>query len=296
MFGSINQVHIVLLWILFVALITIFIVYRIWAKEVLLGNEIDFISAFLNKKNAAIEKNDVKFSIHLYIGMLVCCPLALGLGGYFFSKKAIVGILFAAAGLLLPDGVLMFLKQRESKRFEEKYERSLEQLASNLRSEASIMRAVKEVSENRFIYEPIRVRYQKMYADLTMGIPVKDAFYRFAESTDSDDAKDVALAIEIQDELGGKEAEVILSIAKDIHDRIMLRKEVRSMFAGTAYMVWVMDFLPLFIVLMLTFTNDLYTGYYFKGMNIAIYCGIIGLCLLGSLINHRKLRKVLSAI
>ena len=152
MFGSINQVHIVLLWILFVALITIFIVYRIWAKEVLLGNEIDFISAFLNKKNAAIEKNDVKFSIHLYIGMLVCCPLALGLGGYFFSKKAIVGILFAAAGLLLPDGVLMFLKQRESKRFEEKYERSLEQLASNLRSEASIMRAVKEVSENRNIY------------------------------------------------------------------------------------------------------------------------------------------------
>lgn len=295
MFSELDYMHIVALWVLFVLLIAVYIILKIWTKETILGNEKDFITAYIEKKRDKIEKNDVKMSLTVYLTLLVLCPIVIGVGGYLISKNAIFSILFALSSVMIPDGILLFLKQRENKIFEEKYERSLEQLSSALKAGMSIMQAVKEVSENKFIYEPIRNRYKKIYSDMAMGISVKDAFNNFAESVDSDDAKDVALVIEIQNEVGGREAEAIMSIAKDIHDRLMLRKEIRSLFAGTSYMVWVMDILPLLIIVFLTFTNATYRNYYFNGIGVFVLIIIVLCCLMGSFMNHRKIAKVIAS-
>ena len=299
MFQSFDYVHIIALWVAFVVLITIILIYKIWTKETIMGGENDnVISSYLDKKRTSLEKQNTKITISKYMALLIACPLLIGVGSYLLMKNAVVSVLFAIAGFLVPDGVLLFLRQREARIFEEKYGRSLEQLASGLRAGMSLIQAVKEVSENRFIYEPVRNRYKKLYANLTMGISVKEAFQIFADSTNLEDAQDVALVIDIQSEFGGREAEakVIQSIAKDIHDRILLRKEVRSIFAGTAYMVWVMDFLPFLLIMFLCITNDTYRQYYFTGYRILIFAGIILACLIGSLINHRKLRKVVREI
>lgn len=294
MFGRLDYMHIVALWVVFVLLIAAYIILRIWTKQTILGNDKDFITVFIEKKSDKILKNDVKMSITAYFVLLIVCPIVIGAGVFFFTQNAVFSILCALSGIMIPDGLLLFLKQRENKVFEEKYERSLEQLSSSLKAGMSIMQAVKEVSENRFIYEPIRRRYEKMYADMTMGVSVTDAFRSFAESVDSEDAKDVALVVEIQDEVGGREAEAIMSIADDIHDRLMLRKEIRSMFAGTSYMVWLMDFLPLLIIIFLCFTNNSYRSYYLNGYGILVLIGIVLACLIGSFINHRKISKIIA--
>ena len=294
MLKELDYMHIVALWIIFVMLVAAYIILRIWTKQTILGNDKDFITAFVEKKKVNIEKNDVKMSLTVYFSLLIICPLLIGTGVFIFTQNAVFAIICALSGIMIPDGILLFLKQRENKVFEEKYERSLEQLSSALKAGLTIMQAVKEVSENRFIYEPIRKRYEKLYADMVMGVSVKDAFNNFADSVDSEDARDVALVVEIQNEVGGREAEAIMSIADDIHDRLMLRKEIRSMFAGTSYMVWLMDLLPILVIVFLCFTNNTYRNYYFNGMGIFILIGIILLCLLGSFFNHRKMAKVLA--
>ena len=64
-----------------------------------------------------------------------------------------------------------------------------------------------------------------------MGISTEEAFQRFADRTGSPDAQDVAAAISMQMRVGGSEAKIMESIATNIQDRIMLRKEIQSVFA-----------------------------------------------------------------
>ena len=129
-----------------------------------------------------------------------------------------------------------------------------------------------------------------------MGMSIKEAFRGFAESTNSEDAKDVALVIDVSEDVGGHEADAIMIIVKSIHDRLMLKKEVRSMFAATNFLIYLMDFLPLIIILWLSLTSPLYKEFYFSGTHI-IYALIIVLsCLTGSFLNHRKIRKILKEI
>lgn len=295
MFQSLDYIHIIALWVLFVVLVTVYIICRIWTKETLLEENENIIGGYIEKKKAAIAKGNVRMRLSSYFLLLLGCPIVIGFSSYLLLHNAVFSLLFSVAGFMVPEGILMFLRQREARIFEEKYGRSLEQLASALRAGLSIMQAVKEVSENRFVYEPVRNRYKQLYANLTMGISIKDAFQIFADSTDSQDAQDVALVIDIQNEIGGREAEVIQTIAKDIHDRILLRKEVRSIFAGTSYIVWVMDFLPFGLMAFLCFTNDTFRQYYFHGYGILLLAGIVAICLIGSLFNHRKIRKVVKS-
>ncbi len=288
-----DYMHIIALWVLFVVLVAVYFVAKVWTRKQRIGYESDFITDFINKKDQTIKKNDVDMTLTTYLLILVISPIITGVLVYIFTKKGFFAIGVALCSVTLPDAILFFMKNKENKLFEEKYERSLEQLSSALKAGMSVMQAVKEVSENKFIYEPIRRRYANLYADLTMGVSLKDAFKLFAESTESSDASDVALVIEIQEETGGHEAEAVMLIAKDIRDRLMLRKEIRAMFASTSFMVYTMDVLPFLIMVWLTATNKSYSQYYFSGIHIFYLVGLVGICLLGSILNHHKIRKLL---
>ncbi len=288
-----DYMHIIALWIIFVLLVAIYLIAKVWLKEQKVGHESDFITDFIEKKKNYIYKNNIKLSFFSYMVIMFISPIIVGILVFIISRKPIFSIIFAMSGLLIPDALLTFVKNKENKDFEDKYERSLEQLSSALKAGMSVMQAVKEVSENKFIYEPLRQRYANLYADLTMGVSLKNAFYRFAESTNLQDAYDIALIIDVQSETGGREGEAIALIARDIRDRLILRKEIKSMFASTTGLVYVMDILPLGVMIWLTATNKSYLDYYFSGIHIFYMAGLVLLCLTGSFLNHRKIRKIL---
>lgn len=289
-------VYIISIWVITVLLFAIYFIARVWTKQSRIADDSDFITTFIKKKQNLIYKNDVNMTITSYMTIMILSPIILGIISFIISRNFLITIVLMACGLLVPDAVLLFMKNKENKLFEEKYEKSLEQLSSALKAGLSIMQAVKEVSDNKFIYEPIRRRYQKLYADLSMGVTIKDAFTQFAKSTNSDDAVDVALVIEIQEETGGREAEAIMIIAKDIRERLTLRKELRAMFASTRIMIYAMDILPLITLLFMILSNSSYQNYYLEGTHILYLLGFLILCAIGSFINHRKLRKIMKEV
>ena len=158
-----GTMHIIILWIIFVLLIAIYFIAKVITKQSRLINSEDFITDFVNKKQNTIVRNDINMSISVYLGIMILCPLIIGIGVYLLGHNIFLAVMFGASSLLIPDAIIMFLKNRENKIFEEKYERSLEQLSSALKAGLSIMQAVKEVSDNKFIYEPLRRRYSKLY-------------------------------------------------------------------------------------------------------------------------------------
>lgn len=179
------------------------------------------------------------------------------------------------------------------KNFEERYARALDQLGSSLRAGISISTAVEDVAQCKFIHPSMRKRFAKLSADLQMGITVADAFQHFADDCGNEDAADIALAIAVQDTVGGHEADVVLSIANNIEERIMMRREIKSIFAATSAMVWMFDFIAPGTILYFCITSPSYIDTYFQDtLHILLFITILCMPLVGSFINHKTLRRV----
>lgn len=292
-----DYVHIIMAWVVCVLLIASYFIAKVCVSQSRMSDDVDFINAFLHKKEDMISKNNINMKISTYMMFMIITPICFAVTTYILSKSAVFTVLIATASFLTPEGIILIMKQRANKEFENRYARSLEQLASSLKAGLTIYQSVQEVADNKFVHESMRMKYQKLSSDLQMGISVSEAFKHFAEGTMSQDAKDVALAIDIQNEVGGHEAEVILSIAKEIHDRIMLRREVKSLFSGTSSMVYIMDFLPLLIFLFLCISDVNYIAFYFSdALHIGILMAIVSFCVIGSIINHTKLSNIMKGV
>ena len=286
-------IHIIVLIVFSIFLFALYFVVRTHNKSVQLGRRGDFISDYIQKKKTELKKKNVSMSVDTYFKIMMIAPVAIGIVVYAGTVQPVAAVAAALLGLLLPEAVVAYMRYDMDRKFEERYARSLEQLGASLRAGLSIRRAVEDVAECKFVHETMRTRYAKLSSDLQMGLTVGEAFQRFADGTNSQDAADVALAIDVQNTVGGHEAEVIMEVAKDIRNRIMLRREIKSIFSSTSSMVWMMDFIAPGIILWFLFANRNYVKIYFSSpVYMALFIIFLGLISIGIIINHTILKKI----
>ena len=276
-----------------IMLFSLFFIAKVHCSESRVNVGDDFITVFLKDRERVIKKSGSRMAISTYLLILGISPLAVGTFVYFFSQNGLFSILMAFMGFLIPDILLMIIRNSTQKKYEERYARALNQMGSSLRAGLSIARAVEDVAQCKFVHPSMQKCFAKSSADLQMGLPVSEAFQRMADDCGNEDAQDVALAIAVQDTVGGHEADVVLSIAKNIEERIMMRREIKSIFAATSAMVWMFDFIAPGTILYFCITSPSYIDTYFQD-SIHILMFVIILCMpfVGSITNHKTLKRV----
>ena len=288
-----SYIHIIVLFEIFIFLIALYFIMKIHMKNSRISIEKDFIDMYIESIEKMIEKAGVSLSIKTYLIILIVAPLITGIIVYFLSQNAVFSVLIGAFGLFTPRGVVALIAYDNQKKFEERYAKSLRQLSASLEAGSSILNAVTEVSACPFLHDTIRKKYAKLSSDLMMGVSVTDAFKSFAEGTNSLDAEDVALAIDVQNAVGGHEADVIRDISNNIYSRIMLRRETKSILTDTTIMVRVFDILPYIIIIGFTMLNKQFIEIYFSNpVYVLVYIGFLVTPLIGSLLNHRTIKKI----
>ena len=288
-----SYIHIIVLFEIFIFLIALYFIMKIHMKNSRISIEKDFIDMYIESIEKMIEKAGVSLSIKTYLIILIVAPLITGIIVCFLSQNAVFSVLIGAFGLFTPRGVVALIAYDNQKKFEERYAKSLRQLSASLEAGSSILNAVTEVSACPFLHDTIRKKYAKLSSDLMMGVSVTDAFKSFAEGTNSQDAEDVALAIDVQNAVGGHEADVIRDISNNIYSRIMLRRETKSILTDTTIMVRVFDILPYIIIIGFTMLNKQFIEIYFSNpVYVLVYIGFLVTPLIGSLLNHRTIKKI----
>ena len=287
-------IHIIALFMLFILLIGVYFSARVHFQSNLLSKEKDFITVFFEWLEKHIKKNAENFKLDWYIMGFILSPIIVGIIVYLSTESGPMSVVVGIFGIFIPEGIIQLIRSQNRKKFEERYTRSLEQLSSSLRAGMSIYQAVEDVANCKFLHESMRAQYAKMSSDLQMGLTIAETFHRFAQESQSEDAKDVALAIEIQSQVGGHEADVVKEIANNINQRMMLRREVKTLFAETSSMVWIMDVLAPFVIMTYSISNPTYLQMYFSSpTHIAVFFFIISFMLLGSINNHYQIKKLM---
>lgn len=227
---------------------------------------------------------------YLGIGILAYAGTAICL--MMLRQSVWVCLIGGSLGFFLPELILRLQSNRAKKQFEDRYARALQQFASSLRSGLTIQQAVADLCHCPFIHESIRVSFRQIDADLKVGISVREAFERAAEQLGSVDAKDTAIAISLQNEVGGNEAKVIETIARNISSRIMLRREVKSLFADANMTILMMDIVPFLILAALLIGSPQYVAPFFETpLMMGIFAAILIFTVIGSFVIRKTVKK-----
>ena len=282
------MIPVIILYVLAVMMTGLYFIVKVHARRRKLADEADFIDLFIDSRRKEIDSLGIFFSITWYIGVLLFAPIICGAITYVFTMHMGFSILVGLFGFSIPELILKLLKHDSRKKFEDRYARSLEQMSTSLRAGMSISQSVEDVARCKFLHESMRKKYAKMSSDLRMGISIRDTFRDFAEGTHSQDAQDVALCIDVQNEVGGHEADVIEQVAGNIHDRVMLRREIKSIFADTNTTVYMMDVLAIGIILGFSILNPTYVEVYFSNpLMTVVFLALLILPVIGSVICHK---------
>lgn len=271
--------------------LALLVIFKIRDKRsVLAVEDKDFIETFIEKKKRMLNSNLGTISFRTYTILLIALPIIIGVLGWIFVKDKAIVVLMALLSVLTPDVIIKAAEKKQEKLFEERYARGLKALSAGLRSNLSIQQAVNDVSDNIFVHESIRDGFKQIKADLQVGMTVHQAFQRFADDTKSADAQDVASAIAMQSDVGGSEARVIENISNNIQNRILMRREIKSLFAETNIMITFMDFAPFLVFLILYFgAPQLVAPYFESSVMTMVLVGILLFTLLGTYIIRKQL-------
>ena len=290
----ITQMHIVILAVVFVLIL--FLIAGVLvrsSRQSRLETEQDFITELLAKRQEMLRCAGLKISARSYILTIGFLTVLISIIAFLLSENILISIVALAAMLLLPRLAVEYVAGKNSKAFEERYARSLKQLASSLSAGRSILQSVDDVANCKYVNERLRKEYMSMSNSLRLGIPVTKAFQNFADNVESKDAKDVALAIEVQNEIGGHEVETILEIANNIQERILLRKEIKTIFSSTASMVKIMNFVVPACMFVFALTNISYIETYFSSpVMIITFCVLVALPVLGIYLTNRTMKNI----
>lgn len=286
-------IHIIVLFACSILLLAIYFIAKIHTRQNVIRGEQDYITTSMVRLEKHIREISGDFKVEWYLIALIVSPLVVGIIGFLGTESGPMGVIIGCLGFFVPEGIIQYIKMNNNKKFEERYSRSLEQLGSSLRAGLSITQAVEDTANCKFLHESMRKEYAKMSSDLQMGLTIAETFQKFAERCNSEDARDVALAIDVQNEVGGHEADVIKEIANNINRRMMLRREIKSIFSSTSSMIWMMDVIAPLSVIGFAVMNPSYIQVYFSNpVYTAILALIIGMIAAGTFINHKALKRI----
>lgn len=228
-----------------------------------------------------------------YMTIATVCTILFAVLGFVITENLAYAAAGAVIGALVPECIVKLQTSQQRSNFEERYARGLRQFAASLKSGLSIHHAIKDVCQSPFVHDDVRREFHQLNVDLQLGIPIKEGFERFAERVCCVDAKDVAIAIGMQAKVGGREAEVVETIAKNISDRLMLRKEVNSLFAGSNGTILFLDILPFGIIaFMMLFARAFMAPYFTSTSMLLILIAFLFFMGIGSIVIHKIVRDM----
>jgi tight adherence protein B len=165
-------------------------------------------------------------------------------------------------------------------------------MSSTLRAGMTIQQSVDDICANPFLDDQIKDMFRQISADIKIGIPVAETFKKVSDMRSTIDTRDVTAAVAMQSEVGGSEAEVIELVATNINERIMVRKEIRTLFTTAKITVYAMDFVPPILLIGLIMTGGDLMDFYKKGITGLLVMGAIMLLFfIGSVVSHKMMKS-----
>jgi tight adherence protein B len=213
-------------------------------------------------------------------GKLVLISACLFLGGMvgvgIFMPVFPVGVLIGIVAACIPYGVVMYLRQKRLRAFEERFPEALDLLGRAVRAGHAFTTGLEMIAKES--PDPIASEFRTTFEEQNFGLPLRDALLNMTERIPSIDVRFFVTALLIQKETGGNLAEILDNLARVIRDRFRIYREVRVRTAQGRLTAGILIALPIGMMILLMVFNPAYMRVLFedpKGVLVLTVAGIM---------------------
>lgn len=182
----------------------------------------------------------------LQVGIVFVTALMFVLFGMAPAVAAIAGLV---VGPILGHLFLSIRFSRRRAAFVAALPDTLQLIAGSLSAGYSLAQSLDGVVSQG--EQPISGEFGRALAESRLGVPIERTLESVAERMDSEDFRWVVLAIQIQHKVGGNLAEVLLTVAQTMRERVQLHRHVKALSAEGRLSAYILVGLPVFFTLYL---------------------------------------------
>lgn len=228
--------------------------------------------------NSALEQANIALSageaLAAALGVSIITAMLVGL----MTQSVIWAALAFAGAILLVFALINYFGSREKRKFEKQLPDTLTLISTSLRAGYSLLQATEAVAAEA--PSPTSREFGRAISEARLGRPVVDSLRGIAERMKSGDFVWAVMAIEIQREVGGNLAEVLMIVADTMRQRNRLKGEIRALTAEGRISAFVLGGMPFGLFFFLFATNREYLEPLFETTAGLVMIGG-GLALLG---------------
>jgi tight adherence protein B len=225
-----------------------------------------------------------------YVLAALATGVALALWTAMLTEQALVGLVVL---LLVPLGFVAYLDRRIRRRrqaFEEQLPPTLGLIASSLQAGHTLLKSIDMMVEET--PPPMSEEFERVLAETRLGLPMIDALERMADRVGVADFEWIVHAIRIQQQTGGRLADLLFTLADYMREREEVRREVRVLTAEGRFSALVLGALPFFVALWLQVSNPGYLAPMLSGGGLLLLLMAVLLMGIGTFIITRMVKAV----
>ncbi|MEY2406477.1 MAG: pilus assembly protein CpaF [Acidimicrobiaceae bacterium] len=223
-----------------------------------------------------------------YVMIVLSGGIVLGALGAAIGSRWFIGVI---GFVLAPIIGNLYLERRVTKRrkkFEAQFPEALTLIASSLSAGHTFLRAIQMMCEES--PPPLSEEFARVVNETQLGGPLVDALDRMAARLDVRDVAWVVQAIRIQQQVGGKLADLLHTLADFIRAREEVRREVDVLTAEGRISAWVLGALPVFLLVAISAMNPHYMDPMFRGWGYIWLAGCAVMVTMGTAVINKMVK------
>lgn len=215
--------------------------------------------------------------------------------GEFFMVWAVVFLLACGIGLValgtigfLAGGVLgvvgpYFYLSRRSKKRKAKFVGQLSDMAqmmgNSMRAGFSIIQSMEMVAMEG--PSPAKDEFERVITEVKLGLPLDTALDHLLARMPSEDLELAVVAINVQRQVGGNLAEILMVIAKTVRERVRFQRDLKALTAAARYSSYIITGLPVAVAFVINLMDRPYESYLYTATLGHVMLGA-AVCMLGT--------------
>ena len=221
-----------------------------------------------------------------FILIWACFAVILPLVFVFAGADAFFCFFLIALGAVLPPFYINRSRKKRLSKFNRQLEDALMVISNSLRAGFTFEQSMESVAND--MPSPISEEFSKAVKEVRLGVPMDMALDSLADRMQSRDLKLMNSAVMIQRQVGGNLAEIVSKISKTIHDRIQIKKEIRTLTTQGRMSGVIISLLPIFLFFIINMISPSYMAQLYQNqMGIVMLVVSAVMEVLGFLVIHK---------
>jgi len=177
------------------------------------------------KMKRLLEQADVKMKTGTLALLIALCGVAGFLACLGFRLGVLVAMGVGVLAASLPILVVMRIRTKRFRRFEELFPDAIDLLARAIRAGHAFNTGIKMIADE--MPDPVAKEFQRVFEEQNYGLPLKTALLNLLERVNLLDLKLFVVAVLIQRQSGGNLAELLGKISYTIRERFRIYRQLK---------------------------------------------------------------------